>query len=144
MSEVSEKVRKALFAKMNTANVVGTNKATAIYYDEAPPNAVFPYVVFARVPGTVDYAFQENRVGERDRYFVKVYSDKNTSSAESTIELNERILGLIETEINNSLTITGGTVSRIVRIADIPSTKELLNDRYVYGNGFQFEVYANV
>lgn len=142
MSAISEKVRTAIFAKMNVSSVVGINKATAIYYGIAPVEAVYPFIVFNRVAGNVDRTFQETLIGERDRWFIKCLSDREASSTKSPQELNETILGLAETAIGNSLTITFGTVHRCVRVADIPELLENINDRQVWTNGFQLEVYA--
>ncbi len=142
MSAISEKVRKALFAKMNVSAVVGTGKATAIYYNVAPVEAGYPFIVFNRVPGNVDRAFQETLIGERDRWFIKCLSDREASETLSPQELNETILSLAENAIGKTLTITFGTVHRCVRVADIPELFENVNDRQIWTNGFQLEVYA--
>lgn len=143
MSSLSAKIRTALYAKLNVASVVGSGKASAVYHQVAPLEAVYPFIVFNRVPGLVNYAFQNTNHGERDIWFIKCLSDKGVNSAKSPQELNDEILLLAETAIGNTLTISGATVSRVTRIADIPEIIETISDRDIFQHGFQLEVYAS-
>lgn len=142
MSDLSEKVRAALYAKMNVVSVVGTGLATAIYYGKAPESAAYPFIEFQRVPGIVDYAFRDTRIGERDRWFIRCFADEDSSTSKAPAKLNEDILQACATAIGNSLSLSGATAYRVTRIADIPEVIETVNDRQVTMNGFQLEIYT--
>lgn len=159
MSAISEQVRTALNARLQTVvgqeltyggenltygaeNLTyGTGDATGAYYGVAPETATYPFIVFQRVPGTTDYAFQDTLIGERDRYFIKSYADED-SDTQSPTALNESILAAAETAIGNSLTLSAATAHRVTRIADLPELWETVNDRMIVMNGFQLEIYA--
>lgn len=159
MSDLSEKVRTALYGRLsalavelvyNAVNLTyggqelayGTVEATNVYYGKAPENAVYPFLEFQRVPGVVDYTFQNNRTGERDRWFIRAFCDEDGASGASPAATNEALLTAALTAIGNSLTLSGATAHRVTRVADIPEIVENVNDRLVWMNGFQLEVYA--
>lgn len=145
MSDISEKVRNALYSAMHVGSVVGTGKASAIYVHQAPEVVAYPFIVFNRVPGVVDYAMKATLAGERDRWFIKCFSDKDAAmtASKGPYELNEDILALAETAIGTSLTVSGQTCSYVERVADIPPLVEVVNDRTIWMNGFQLETYVS-
>lgn len=136
MSVTSLAIQESLFTALNVTAV--TDLASGIYYGQAPIDATYPLIVFQRVPGDVDRAFAENLIGERDRWWIKSYSDLESSNTQSPQELNETILSAAETAIGLSV----GTSQRCVRVADLPELLETVNDRTIWMNGFQLEVYA--
>lgn len=160
MSDLSEKVRSAIYARLATTmssqltylgvNLTyggellqyGTGEAAAVYYGKAPNDAEYPFIEFSRIPGVVDYTFQNNRIGERDRWWIKSFTDHEGAGTESPVKKNEDILAAAETAIGNTLTLSGATAHRVTRVADIPELVELVNGRAVYMDGFQLEVYA--
>lgn len=141
MSVISEKVRKALFAKLDTAAVVGTGKATAVYESKAPENASLPYVVFNRqAPGEVQRTFGATFAMESDLWLLKALADEDSSKTKEPQELAEDILILCETAIGGSLTLSGNTVVWCERFADMPPLEETQVDRHVYIRGFLLRV----
>lgn len=143
MSVISEKVRAALYAKLNVSSVLtgGTGLARAVYYQHAPDGAQTPYVVFNRVASArVKRATFGNSVLEDDLWDIKAIVEAANSSTLGPIELAQDILEDCEAAINESLTVTGNTVEYVKREADNPGFRELVNDRYIYHEGFQLRV----
>lgn len=141
MSALSEKVRVALFAKLNVAGV--TSLATGgVHFMNAPEEAARPFVVFSRVPADVHYAMANNLVGEKDRWLIKAVTDEDSSTTKEPQELAEDILEAAETAIGTSLTLTGATTRRVRRVAEIPNYNEKETDRYIYHHGFWLEVFT--
>jgi hypothetical protein len=143
MSAISEKVRQALFTKMNVGSVVGSGKASGVHWKQAPESASYPFIVFDRAPLNVEWSMGNTQQGERDRWFVKCLADEDSSATKEPSELCEDILELAETAIGNSLVITGQTVSRVQRVADIPPILTQLNDRPIFQHGFQLETFVS-
>lgn len=141
MSDISEKVRNGMYSALNVASVVGTGKATAIYYANAPEDAVLPYVVFNRtVPGRVERpVLSSTIIIESDRWDVKCIADEDSSTTKDPQEIAQDILSLCESALG-SLSISGNTLEYHRRDADIPGFRELVNDRYVYHEGFVYLV----
>lgn len=141
MSAISEKVRTALYAKMNVSGV--TSLATGgVYYKVAPANASFPFVTFTRIPVGVEYALANNLVGERDLWLIKAVVDEDSSTTLSPPALAEDILTAVETAIGTTLTLSGNTVRRVRRISEIPDFIEDLNDRQIWHHGFNLDVFT--
>jgi hypothetical protein len=141
MSDISEKVRVALYAKMNVVAVVGSGKASAIYYQNAPEQATKPYIVFDRVaPGPVTRVVLGGQILEDDLWQIKCVVDEDSSTTKEPQELAQDILSLAETAINETLTISGNTVEFVKRVSDIPGLRELVNGRYIYSEGFNLRV----
>lgn len=143
MSTLSEKIRVALFAKLNVAAVVGAGKATAVYHAKAPETALFPYLIFRRqAPGTVNYTFGLTLSHEDDLWLIKVLTDEDSSVTKEPEALAEEILGFAETAIGTSLTLTGSETWTVHRQADIPSFTEDQTDRSIYNHGFLLRIVA--
>jgi hypothetical protein len=148
MSAISEKVRTALFGKLNVSTVLssGTGYATAIYYKVAESDAVLPYVVYDRVaPGPVKFVlFGPEQVLEDDLWQVTAYTDRQTTpNGMEPIQLGQTILTACETAIGDDLTLTGSTVQFCKRVSDIPGGRELVNDRHIFREGFNLRVQAS-
>jgi hypothetical protein len=144
MSALSEKVRVALYAKMNVVGV--TSLATGgIHHLVAPENAVKPYIVFNRqAAADVTRAFQNNLIAENDVWLIKAISDEDSSTTKEPQQLNQDILTAVETAIGNSLTLTGGSETwNVERVSDIPESIETRNDRAIYYNGFLLEIWSH-
>lgn len=144
MSSLSEKVRFALFAKMNVSGV--TSLATGgVHHLVAPDTVTTPYVVFNRqAADPVVRAFQYHPIAESDLWLIKAVSDEDSSTTKEPQQLNEEILNAIETAIGNSLTLDGGSeVWSIEREQDIPEFIETKSDRAIYHNGFLLRVWSH-
>jgi hypothetical protein len=139
MSAISEKVRVALYNKLNVASVM-TAGATGVYYHTAPEGAVLPYIVFSRVaPGAVKRAaFDTNLVLEDDLWQISVFVDEDVSTTEEPHKVAGDILTAAEAAIGTDLTISGNTVEAMFRASDIPSMSNLSNGRYIYHEGFNW------
>lgn len=141
MSSISEKVRKALFAKLNVSAVVGTGKATGVYCPTAPEDATFPYIVFSRAaPGKVKRPVLGNQILEDDLWQIKCVADEDASTTKEPVELCQDILALADTAIGEALTLMGNTVEYCKRDFDIPGYTELANGRYIFHEGFNLRV----
>ena len=136
MSAISEKIRVALYAKLNVSGV--TSLATGgVFYHHAPNHATTPYLVFDRVaPGTVKRPVLGGLILEDDLWQIKAIVSEGDSTTKEPVELAQDILEACETAINESLTVSGNTVEYIKRVSDIPGFKELVNDRWIYHEGF--------
>jgi len=144
MSVLSEKVRVALFSKMNVSGV--TSLATGgVHHQLAPETASMPYVVFNRqAADLVVRAFKQTLIAESDIWLIKAISDENSSTTKEPQQLNEDILNAVETAIGNSLTLSGGSeVWSVERVQDIPEFIEIRGDRAIYYNGFLLRVWSH-
>jgi hypothetical protein len=141
MSVISEKVRVALYSKLNVSGV--TSLATGgVHYQHAPNANVTPYVVFNRVaPGPVKRAAFGNQIIEDDLWQINAIVREGDSSTLEPVQLAQQILAACETAIGESLTLSGNTVEYCKRDGDIPSGKpELVNDSWVYYEGFNLRI----
>jgi hypothetical protein len=141
MSAISEKVRVALYGKMNVSAVVGTGKATAVYYQNAPEGAVEPYIVFDRVaPAPVKRVVLGGQILEDDLWQIKCVVSEDATTTKEPQQIAQEILALADTAINETLTLSGNTVEFCKRFSDIPGLRELVNGRYIYQEGFNLRV----
>ena len=142
MSAISEKVRIALFAKLNVSGV--TTLATGgIHNEVAPESANLPFVIFHRIaPGTVLYSLAGTNHGEDDLWMIKSLADEDSSTTLEPQALNASILAACETAIGYELTLTGATTRGVRRTADIPSYTENLSDRHIYHAGFYLRIFT--
>jgi hypothetical protein len=140
MSVISEKVRVALYSKLNVSGV--TSLATGgVHYQHAPNGSVTPYVVFSRVaPGTVKRPVLGGLILEDDLWQVKAVVREGDSTTLEPVQLAQDILEAAETAINETLTLTGHTVEFCKRVSDIPGLKEMVNDSWVYYEGFNLRI----
>ena len=144
MSALSEKVRTALYTKLNVSGV--TNLATGgIHHQIAPAGTPKPYIVFQRQASAPTVrAFAQTLIAENDLWLVRAVSDEDCSTTKEPQELNEDILEAAETAIGTSLTLTGGSeVWLVERDSDIPEYVEQAADRLIYHNGFLLRVWSH-
>lgn len=144
MSAYSERVRKALFGKLNVSGVLssGTGQATAVYNAKAPENAAFPFLIFQeQAASPVDYSFRQGIVDETSFWVVQGFADKNSSSSKSPQEVAETIAQNALTALGTTMTLSGGgTVTWMGRMQDTPPIESQQGDRYVYQRGFLLRV----
>ena len=140
MSVISEKVRVALFNKLNVSGV--TTLATGgVHHLHAPNTAVTPYVVFQRVaPGLVTRVVFGSQILENDLWQIKAIVREGDSTTLEPVQLAQQILAACETAINDELSITGNAVKFVKRVSDIPGFRELVNDSWVYHEGYNLRV----
>jgi len=136
MSVLSEKIRVALFNKMNVPSVTSLASG-GIHHIHAPENASKPFVIFQRqASGDVIRSFSNSLLAEDDLWLVKAISDEDSSTTKEPQQLNAEILAACENAIGSSLAITGGTVYDASRLRDIPEYYEIAADRSIYHSGF--------
>lgn len=144
MSAYSERVRKALYAKLNVAGVLssGTGLATAVYNAKAPTSAALPYLVFQeQAAAPVVYVMGQSIADETSFWVIQGFADKNSSSTKSPQEVAEMIAQNALTALGTTMTLTGGgTVTWMGRVQDVGPIESQQADRYVYQRGFLFRV----
>ncbi len=136
MSSISEKIRVALYAKLNVSGV--TTLATGgIHYLHAPDDAETPYVVISRIPGKVKRVVIGGQILEDDLWQIKAVVTEGDSTTKEPMELAQDILQACETTINDTLTVSGNTVEYCKREFDIPGYPEgPTNDKWIYHEGY--------
>jgi hypothetical protein len=143
MSVYSERVRKALYAKLNVSGVLssGTGLATAVYEGKAPKGAALPYLIFHRqADEPVTYSMGQTNILETSFWVVQGFADTPTTT-KSPQEVAETIAQNAETALGTSLTLTGGgTVGWLGRVNNTPALESQQGDRYVYQRGFLVRV----
>lgn len=151
MSAISEKVRVALYSKLNVSGVwsltgtVSTGVAK-VFESKAPEDAALPYVIFQRqAPGEVVYSFGTAALTptqqlETDLWLIKAVTDEDSDTTKEPQKLGEDILAACLTAIGNTLSLSGNTVVWLSRFADMPPFQEQLSDRTIYHRGFLLKV----
>lgn len=146
MSAISEKVRVALYTKLNVAGVwtlTGTVSTGVgkIFESQAPENTDLPYVIFQRQASKpVTYAFNVTNILEDDLWLIKALTDEDSDPTKGPQKLAEDILAACITALGASLTVSGNTVAWFARFTDMPAYQESLNDRTIYHRGFLLAV----
>jgi hypothetical protein len=145
MSVYSERVRKALYAKLNVSGVLasGTGKATGVYEGKAPKTAVLPYLVFQQQAASpVLYNFGQGIADETSFWVIQGFAEETTGVATASPQaIAEQIAQNALTAIGTTLTLTGGgTASYVSRVNDTPSIEGQQGDRYIYQRGFLLRV----
>lgn len=143
MSTISEKVRVALYAKLNVSTVLssGTGLATGVHNAKAPETASLPYAIFAyQAPGSVLRVFGQTLALEDGLWLIKGVADEDCSTTKEPQAVAAEIANACEAAIGTSLTLTGNTVALIERVQDIPPYVEKLSDRFIYHAGFLLRV----
>lgn len=140
MSELSEKIRKSLFEKLNV-NAVTSLATGGVHYEDAPEGANYPIVLFQRyAPELAQYSLGGNLAFESDVWLVKALTDNKTSGNKSPHALAEEILAAILLAINETLNPDGADCLLARRVGDFPPMKEKLSDRNIYHHGFFLKV----
>jgi len=108
-------IRAALYQMLSTApEITGQlSSADAIYHGQAPPKAIYPYLIFHKHSGTKVHAFGATAF-KREVWLVKAV-DRNTTSnlAEAISEACDAVLD------GGSLTISGKTLADLRHVGDV-------------------------
>ena len=118
---MSTAVRRALYGRMagdtTLNNLLGTPAAgfsKSIYYQQAPDEAQFPFVVFHKQSGIPTETFADPSAIESDVWMVKGV-DRNT-----TADTSEAIQARLQTLLNDApLTISGSVLLYLRRQSDV-------------------------
>ena len=111
-----------------------TGYAKAIYHDQAPQNAQYPLVVFARSSGVPTDTFHTPGAYETDVWLVKGI-DRSSSS-----DVVESIAARIQTLLNDAaLSISGRTLMMLRRQSDV-EYPEVTNGESFKHSGSLFRV----
>src|ERR1044072_2004919 len=118
---MSTAVRRALYGRMagdtSLNNLLGTPAAgfsKSIYYQQAPDEAQFPFVVFHKQSGVPTEPFSDPSAIESDIWMVKGV-DRNT-----TADTAEAIQARLQTLLNDApLTISGSVLLYLRRQDDV-------------------------
>jgi hypothetical protein len=150
MSAISEKVRIALYAKLNVSGVytlTGTVSSGVgkIFESIAPDDTALPYVIFQRfAPEPVVYSFGTGsgptQQLESDLWLIKAVTDEDSDTTKGPQKLAEDILAACVTALGTSLTLSGNTAVWYAKFADITPYREQLNDRTIFHHGFLWKV----
>lgn len=140
MSAISEKVRIALYGKLNVSGVT-TLASGGIFESIAPESTSLPYVIFQRQgPAPVTYSFGTSggptQQLENDLWLIKAVTDEDSDTTKGPQKLAEDILAACVTALGTSLTLSGNTATWFARFADMPPYQETLSDRTIFHRGF--------
>lgn len=143
MSAISEKVRVALYAKLNVSGV--TTLATGgVHESLAPDNVSLPYVIFQRQGSDrVTYSMGSTAPTqqlESDLWLIKAVTDEDSDTTKAPQKLAEDILAACVTALGSTLTLSGNTVVWYAREVDVPNYQEWVDDRWIYHRGFLLRV----
>lgn len=149
MSAISEKVRIALYAKLNVSGVytlTGTVSSGVgkIFESIAPDNTELPYVIFQRqAPEPLVYsmgASAPTQQLESDVWLIKAVTDEDSDTTKGPQKLGEDISAACITALGTSMTISGNTVTGYYKLQDIPPYQDPLNDRTIFHRGFLWRI----
>ena len=118
---MSTAVRRALYAKMSSdttlSNMLGTAApgfTKAIYHQQAPDNAAFPFVVFNKQDGRPVEAMSDPSAFENNIWMVKGVD--RSPSADTVEAIAARLNALLN---DGTLAISGGVLMYLRRQSDI-------------------------
>lgn len=118
---MSTAIRRALYGKLagdTTLNNLLASPASgyskAIYHQEAPQGAAFPFVIFNKQAGTPTEAFQAPSALETDIWLVKGVD--RSASADTAEAIQARLQALLN---DASLSISGATLLYLRRQSDV-------------------------
>lgn len=149
MSAISEKVRNALYAKLNVSGVTSlvgfydapTNTKGKIFESLAPDDAATPYVIFGRqAPEPITYTMGPTQWQESDLWLIKAVTDEDSDKDKGPQKLAEDILAACVTALGTSLTLSGNEVVWFSRFSDMPPFQETLTDRTIYHRGMIWRI----
>lgn len=125
-------VRNALFAKLAATSAVtsklapaATDYDKAIYHEQAPAGAQFPYVIFSKAAGTKTRAMGAPEAFKREAWMVKAV-DRGTTS-----KLAEEIAQAIDAALDGgSVSISGKTTADLCHAGDIDYSESRGDQQY--------------
>lgn len=117
---MNKAIRKALYAKLSGAESVTKllSSSSAIYFEQATPEAEYPLVIFSRSSGTDAYTFAER--AWRDQLWLVKAVDRSTS-ANVADEIDAAVDALLT---DGTLTISGASLMSMRRASDMPPFAE--------------------
>jgi hypothetical protein len=118
---VATAIRRALYGKLaadtTLNNLLGTpasGYSKAIYHQQAPAGATYPFVVFNKQAGTPTEAFNDPSAYDTDIWLVKAV-DRDTSADDA-----EAIADRVQVLLNDAtLSISGGELMYLRRQSDV-------------------------
>lgn len=118
---MSTAVRRALYGRLagdttlnNALATPPTGYAKSIFYQQAPANAAYPFVVFTKQSGVPSEAFADPSALETDVWLVKAV-DQGTS-ADDAETIQARVTALLN---DSTLSISGATLLYLRRQSDV-------------------------
>lgn len=133
---MSTAIRQGIYQKLAATTSVTSKLAssTSIFHGQAPPNSVYPYIVFSKQAGTKRRAFSEPNAFKREVWMIKAV-DRNTTS-----NLAESISEAVDAALDGgSITVTGKTLADLSHVGDIDYL-EASGDQQYRHHGAQYAV----
>lgn len=131
---MSTAIRRALYGRLAGDTTLNALLATppsgwskSIYYQQAPANAQFPYVVFNKQSGVPTEAFGAPSALENDVWLVKGIDQ--SASADTAESIQARIKTLLN---DASLSISGATLLYLRRQSDVDYPEVSDGETYVH------------
>jgi len=129
---VSLDVRLGLSAKLANTTSITSKLASAasgfekaIYHEEAPAGAAFPYIIFSETAGSKVRAMQTPEAFKRETWMVKAV-DRSTSS-----RLAEEIADAVDAVLDGgTLSVTNKTVADLCHVGDVDYPETSGDQRY--------------
>ena len=135
---MSLNTRRAIYGRMsgdttlnNLLGTPATGYSKAIYHNQAPANANFPFVVFFKSAGTPSYTFKQGASHKEDVWVVKAV-DRNTT-ADQAETIDARLDALLT---DGTVSISGATQMYLRRESDVeyPETHDGVLYQHVGGS----------
>lgn len=118
---MSQATRRAIYGKLagdstltNLLDTAPSGWSKSIYYEHAPTDATFPYVIFQKQAGTPRYAFNSTNTMNDEVWLVKAV-DKG-DSADAADSISSRLDALLT---DGSISISGKTQLYLRRESDV-------------------------
>ena len=143
---MSYETRRAIYGKMSGDSTLtallgtaGAGYSQSIYYQQAPTDADFPYVVFFQSAGTPTYTFDVGHAQMDD----EVWTIKGVDRAESA-DAADNIAGRLDALLTDgTLTISGASQLYLRRESDMPAFSEIVDGiRYIHAGALFRLVYS--
>lgn len=138
---MSKQTRRAIYGKLagdTTLNAMlgapADGYSKAIYHQQAPNDAAFPFVILQKVSGVPTEAFGDPSALENEVWLVKAV-DRSTS-ADTADDVSARIAVLLN---DAALSVSGTSLLYLRRQADVDYPEEIDGVMYVHA-GSQFRL----
>lgn len=139
---MSVAVRNGLYAKLAGTSAVTAKLASpvsgyekAIYHEQAPEGAGFPYIIFSKSAGTKTRAMRTPEAFKREVWMVKAV-DRSTSS-----KLAEEIATAVDAALDGgTLTVTGKTIADLHHVGDVDYLEPGTGDQQYRHSGASYRV----
>jgi hypothetical protein len=131
---VSTAVRRSIYGKLagdTTLNALlgtaPTGYSKSIFYQQAPANAAFPFVIFAKQAGIPAEAFTDPSAYETDTWLVKAVD--RAEGADTAESISARCVTLLN---DAALSVSGATLLYLRRQSDLDYSELDEGVRYVH------------